>query len=211
MTSKFQNCRPVAAVRHLRSTKSYPQQRPLHNGPDTIDELLDRHLVKDDKKRHLDDDQNELINRQRLTSSRREALSLYRDIIRATRFFMWPDSRGILWRDVLRENARKEFEDARFEKDPEIITQLLIGGRDAVQTAINELVEKQIEKERKDLNRRWFSGDLPGFQLFTAAIIHRNEFVSVLLFIDLFSDGVGFSLAYSLHISEDTLLLLALD
>ncbi|KAH9611392.1 hypothetical protein KSS87_019506 [Heliosperma pusillum] len=127
--------------------------RTLHNGPDTLEELLDRHVVKE--KPSLDDDETEILNRQRLTSTRREAMCLYRDILRATRFFMWPDSRGILWRDILRENARKEFEDARFEKDPEIITRLLVGGRDAVQAAIDKLAEKQraqIEKERNDRN-----------------------------------------------------------
>ncbi|KAK6115147.1 hypothetical protein DH2020_007416 [Rehmannia glutinosa] len=147
-----------AAVRHLRASKSVPHlhNRLLHNGPDTIDELLDRHIVKNDTK-HLNDDENEILTRQRLTSTRREALSLYRDIIRATRFFMWPDSRGVLWRDVLRENARKEFDEARFEKDPEVITRLLIGGRDAVQSALDKLVEKQkqqIEKERNESHRR---------------------------------------------------------
>ncbi|KAI3464770.1 hypothetical protein Pfo_021433 [Paulownia fortunei] len=159
MTFKLQNSRAIgAAVRHLRTTKSLPHlhNRLLHNGPDTIDELLDRHIVKNDTK-HLDDDENEYLTRQRLTSTRREALNLYRDIIRATRFFMWPDSRGVLWRDVLRENARKEFEDARFEKDPEVITRLLIGGRDAVQASLDKLVEKQkqqVEKERDESHRR---------------------------------------------------------
>ncbi|KAK9724125.1 hypothetical protein RND81_05G049900 [Saponaria officinalis] len=127
--------------------------RTLHNGPDIVEELLDRHLVKE--KPSYDDDHNELLNRQRLASTRLEALCLYRDILRATWFFMWPDSRGMLWRDVLRKNARKEFEEARFEKDPEVITRLLIGGRDAVQAAIDKLAEKQrqqIEKERKGGN-----------------------------------------------------------
>ncbi|KAG8377990.1 hypothetical protein BUALT_Bualt08G0091200 [Buddleja alternifolia] len=154
----IQNCRTIGATAcHLRATKHHLHlhRRSLHHGPDTIDELIDRHLVKNDKK-NLDDDENEFLTRQRLTSTRREALSLYRDIIRATRFFMWPDSRGVLWRDVLRENARKEFEDARFEKDPEVVTRLLIGGRDAVQGALDKLVEKQklqIEKERNDSHR----------------------------------------------------------
>lgn len=155
MTSNVNKYRSL--VFHLR-----PHQRPinhhrllLHNGPDTVEELLDRHVVK--KEKILDDDENELLTRQRLTSTRREALSLYRDIIRASRYFVWPDSRGVLWRDILRENARKEFEAARFEKDPEIITRLLIGGRDAVQAALDKLVEKQkqqIEKERNDSSRR---------------------------------------------------------
>ncbi|XP_006363110.1 uncharacterized protein [Solanum tuberosum] len=127
--------------------------RLLHHGPDTMEELLDRHVVK--KEKSLDDDENDLLNRQRLTSSRREALSLYRDVIRATRFFMWANSQGIPWRDVLRENVRKEFEEAQFERDPEVITRLLIGGQDALQAALDKLVEKQkqeIEKQRGNSN-----------------------------------------------------------
>ncbi|XP_021721296.1 uncharacterized protein LOC110688846 [Chenopodium quinoa] len=126
--------------------------RRLHNGPDTIEELIDRHLVKE--KPSYDDDENELLTRQRLTSTRREALGLYRDILRATRFFMWPDSRGVLWRDILRENARKEFEEAQFEKDHEVITRLLIGGRDAVQAALDKLAEKQRDQIEKDRSGR---------------------------------------------------------
>lgn len=151
MTLKLWNSRLIATKCLFRF-----HCRLLHEGPDTIDELLDRHLVKNEKKQ-LDDDENEYLTRQRLTSTRREALSLYRDICRATRFFMWPDSRGVLWRDVLRENARKEFEESRFEKDPEVITRLLIGGQEAVQTALDKLVEKQkqqIEKERNESRGR---------------------------------------------------------
>lgn len=155
MTTKLQSRHTGGAtVHHLRTTITHLHHRLLHNGPDTLDELLDRHVVKNNKKH--DDEENELHNRQRLTSTRREVLSLYRDIIRATRFFVWPDSQGILWRDVLRENARKEFEDARFENDPEIITRLIIGGRDAVQAAIDKVVEKQkrqIDEERNDFHR----------------------------------------------------------
>ncbi|KAK3008511.1 hypothetical protein RJ639_013219 [Escallonia herrerae] len=155
MMANVQICRRLAVPsNHLRSI--YYHRRLLHNGPDTIEELIDRHVAKTDKKTHSDDE-NELVTRQRLTSTRREALSLYRDIIRATRFFMWPDPKGVLWRDVLRENARKEFEEARFEKDPEIITRLLIGGHDAVQAALDKAVEKQrqqIEKEKAGQDRR---------------------------------------------------------
>ncbi|KAB1203611.1 hypothetical protein CJ030_MR8G000672 [Morella rubra] len=128
--------------------------RLLHNGPDTVEELLDRHLVE--KGKPLDNDEAELEIRRRLTSNRREALSLYRDILRATRFFMWADSRGVVWRDVLRANARKEFEEARFEPDPEIVTRLLIGGRDAVQSALEKLAEKQ----RKQVEKEGGGGDL---------------------------------------------------
>ncbi|KAI6688405.1 hypothetical protein NL676_025233 [Syzygium grande] len=126
--------------------------RALHHGPDTVEELLDRHVAKTEKK-SLGDEEEELLARRRLTSTRREALCLYRDILRATRFFPWPDARGVPWRDVLRENARREFEEARLERDPEVVTRLLIGGRDAVEAALEKLAEKhrqQIEKDRVD-------------------------------------------------------------
>ncbi|GAA0185540.1 hypothetical protein LIER_32828 [Lithospermum erythrorhizon] len=141
-------------------TNLFLHHRPLcfHHGPDTVEELLERHLDKTEKKNStLNGDEKELLTRQQLTTTRRDALSLYRDILRATRFFTWVDSKGVLWRDILRENARKEFEASRFETDPEVINRLLIGGNDAVQAAIDKLVEKQkqqIEKERIDPNRR---------------------------------------------------------
>jgi Complex 1 protein (LYR family) len=121
--------------RSFRQTLSFT--RRLHEGPDTIDELLDRHLAKKDPQRGSNDDDESL--RRSLTSTRREVLSLYRDVLRASRFFTWPDARGVPWREVLRENARKEFEEARFETDPEVVARLLIGGRDAVQDAVDKL------------------------------------------------------------------------
>ncbi|ERM95208.1 hypothetical protein AMTR_s00009p00266500 [Amborella trichopoda] len=131
--------------------------RQLYSGPDTVEELLDRHLVKKEKKKGgCNGEEEEAVLRQRLMSSEREALSLYRDIIRATRFFLWPDQRGVPWCVVLRENARREFEEARFERDPEVITRLLIGGRDSVYNALEKLAEKHramLDKDR-DQQRR---------------------------------------------------------
>ena len=37
------------------------------------------------------------------------------------------DKDGVLWSDKLIRSARKEFEDARHERDPTIIARLLIG------------------------------------------------------------------------------------
>ncbi|KAE9586701.1 hypothetical protein Lal_00004925 [Lupinus albus] len=135
----------------IAAKRVYFQKRLLHEGPDTIDELLDRHLEKKDKKvKSLDDDEQVLLNQRKLTSTRREALSLYRDIIRASRFFTWPDSNGVLWRDLLRENARREFEAAKFETDPEIVTRLVIGGREALESTIDKVVEKQKQQLQKE-------------------------------------------------------------
>ncbi|XP_039134892.1 uncharacterized protein LOC120272195 [Dioscorea cayenensis subsp. rotundata] len=149
-------CSPLKWIRLLAGAGI--ARRSLHEGPDTIEELLDRHLVKNTGK--TADDEDELAERRRLTSTRREALALYRDIFRASRFFSWPDARGVIWRDVLRENARREFEEARYERDPEIVTRLLIGGREAVEKALDKLVETQrkrlaeAEEERRGGGRR---------------------------------------------------------
>ncbi|KAG7659723.1 Complex 1 LYR protein [Arabidopsis suecica] len=152
MAAKLQKWRNLAGRLDLMNRSgAVSTRRFLHEGPDTVEELLERHLAKKEKP-IIDHDEAEFLNRRRLTSTRREALSLYRDILRATRFFTWIDSRGNLWRDVLRENARKEFEAARFETDPEVITRLLIGGSDAVSSALDKLAEKQremIEKQRR--------------------------------------------------------------
>ncbi len=65
-------------------------------------------------------------------SLRFEGLKLYRDILRASKLFTWANEQGVPWRIILCQNARKEFEQARFEKDPVIITRLLFVGRDCL-------------------------------------------------------------------------------
>uniref|UniRef100_A0A0D9Z1S7 Complex 1 LYR protein domain-containing protein n=1 Tax=Oryza glumipatula TaxID=40148 RepID=A0A0D9Z1S7_9ORYZ len=131
-------------LRGVAVLRRRPPVRSIHEGPDTIDELLDRHLAKKSPSSSsgaLDGDAAEAEARRRLTSSRREALGLYRDILRVTRLFEWPDDRGVPWREVLRANARREFEEARGERDPEVVARLLISGRDAVQQALDRLAE----------------------------------------------------------------------
>jgi hypothetical protein len=46
---------------------------------------------------------------------RREALSLYRDILRASRGFTWKNEHGEVWGKVIAVSARVEFEQARHE------------------------------------------------------------------------------------------------
>ncbi|KAM0824402.1 hypothetical protein ACQ4PT_070226 [Festuca glaucescens] len=140
--------RSSSLLRALAATRPAAPSQPLrsiHEGPDTIDELLDRHLSKkapsSSSSSLLDDDALEAQARRRLTSSRREALGLYRDILRASRLFEWPDERGVPWRESLRANARREFEEARGERDPEVVARLLIGGRDAVDQALERVAE----------------------------------------------------------------------
>lgn len=83
-----------------------------------------------------------------MNSSRLEALRLYRDILRACRPFVWKDDKGRLWSQVLKENARKEFEECRNEKDPLLIARLLFVGRDCLNKTTEGLMKasKKIEE-----------------------------------------------------------------
>ena len=46
--------------------------------------------------------------------------------------FIWRTDKGELWSDILRKNARKEFEQAKYEKDPLVIAKLLFVGRECL-------------------------------------------------------------------------------
>jgi Complex 1 protein (LYR family) len=69
---------------------------------------------------------------------RSEALSLYREIIRSAKHFHWADEKtGRPWNVLLRENARREFEASREEKDPLVISRMIVTGRDCLQQVQN--------------------------------------------------------------------------
>jgi hypothetical protein len=48
-----------------------------------------------------------------------------------------------MWRDVLRANARAEFEVARNEPDPELINRMIVTARDAVQRIVEAYMRKR--------------------------------------------------------------------
>ena len=94
-----------------------------------------------------------------ILTTRREALSLYRSIWRATALFTWSTTAdpkasplspttGEPWRDALRRSARQEFEASRLERDPVAIARMLVVGRDAVAQAVDRLAAKAAEVER---------------------------------------------------------------
>ena len=72
----------------------------------------------------------------------REALRLYRDVLRLSRVFTWRNEKHELWRDIVSNNARKEFEQARYEKDPLIVARLLFVGRDCLNQTRERLAGK---------------------------------------------------------------------
>ncbi|GAX72838.1 hypothetical protein CEUSTIGMA_g293.t1 [Chlamydomonas eustigma] len=109
----------------------------------------------------------------RILTTRREALHLYREIRRYTNLFVWKDDKGVMWRDVLRANARKEYEAARHENDPEIINKLIITGRDAVHRVVesfwrrrNQIIQDEASRQESSSNVNGGRGGLsaPGYE-----------------------------------------------
>jgi hypothetical protein len=86
--------------------------------------------------------------------TRREVLALYRDVLRAARAFYWSNEKGIPWYRVLRESARREFEAARYEKDPVIIMRMIVVGRQCIDETkrkfndVEGVIRKRIENTR---------------------------------------------------------------
>uniref|UniRef100_A0A7S3LEJ8 Complex 1 LYR protein domain-containing protein n=1 Tax=Amphora coffeiformis TaxID=265554 RepID=A0A7S3LEJ8_9STRA len=90
----------------------------------------------------------------------KEALSLYREILRTAKHFHWADEKtGEPWNQKLRNQARKEFEESRRETDPLIIARMLVTGRDCVQQVqnrFNEATQVAWKRISKDSERRDF-------------------------------------------------------
>ena len=97
---------------------------------------------------------------QHLTNStrRKEALSLYREILRTAKHFHWADEKtGQPWNQILKDQARKEFEESRRETDPLIIARMLVTGRDClqqVQNKFNDATQAAWKRIEKDSTRR---------------------------------------------------------
>ncbi|CBN74905.1 conserved unknown protein [Ectocarpus siliculosus] len=59
----------------------------------------------------------------------REAIRLYREILKATRLFHWCNEKGEPWGRILRESSRKEFEQARHETASVVVVCIPQGSR----------------------------------------------------------------------------------
>lgn len=81
---------------------------------------------------------------------------LFNRTLNCVAFLCMQDKDGVLWRDKLIASARKEFEDARYERDPDIIARLLIGGQDAVIA----ITDRMLLKARKLVDEE--KGSPPG-------------------------------------------------
>ena len=98
---------------------------------------------KQDRKRGAAMKRNDAHVKSALLTTRKEALSLYRAVIRASVLFVWKDTKGRMWKDVIRESARKEFEEGKHERDPEMVNRLILSGREAVDAALDRFMEQR--------------------------------------------------------------------
>ena len=119
------------------SSSSYCFSSSASSGNDELEEFLDKHLSKASN--------TPGTPKQSVATTRKESLALYRDILRFSRFFTWTDNNGIQFRHLIRESARKEYEAARFEKDPHVINKLIVSGRDSLEKSLQNVIDKQRE------------------------------------------------------------------
>jgi hypothetical protein len=132
--------------RFLRSSTPFqhplhPPARPSHGTPDGCPAMLlntgGKHLTS------------------RFTN--KEALSLYREILRTSRHFHHCNDKGQPWNVILRQSARKEFEQSVDERDPLIIARLLVTGREAVQQVQRKFADGDLALKNRilrDTNRK---------------------------------------------------------
>ncbi|KAK4524436.1 hypothetical protein GAYE_SCF03G2337 [Galdieria yellowstonensis] len=85
-----------------------------------------------------------------LTNPRKEALLLYREILKTAKAFTWKHPSGVSWGQVLKESARKEFEQARWEKDPETIARMLLNGRHSLM-----IIQEKFWEKQRSLETQW--------------------------------------------------------
>ena len=62
----------------------------------------------------------------------KDALRIYREVVKFCAEFNWKNTDGRVWKDILREHARKEFEQSREERDPVILYKMLLTTREAI-------------------------------------------------------------------------------
>ena len=136
----------LLGVRTLRV--STPARDLRTDGGGEAEDFIERSLAEAKK---LGAKKRDLTPGEVLTT-KREALSLYRAVWRASFMFVWKNERGMEWKDVIRESARKEFEAARGENNPEMVARLLLTGRDYLDQATQKFLEKRqaiIDEEKK--------------------------------------------------------------
>lgn len=131
-------------MQHLQQHRAYSSDDNIDGrigaDPEQVADLLEANIYHPSK---AEREQLRQQSRSRLLTTRREALSLYREVLRYSNLFVWKDEHGRMWKDVIRASARQEFEAARREPDPELVNRMIVTGRDAVQRAVQGFLRQR--------------------------------------------------------------------
>ena len=139
---------PAQADGRARTTRGLCAGIRFDAGDDIVEETLERALRTQSK------EEKEAKRNAALLTTRREAVHLYRFVWRCSRLFVHTNENGEVWRDVLRRSARDEFEAARHEADPAVITKLLVSGRDFCEQAVRRFMERRDVIQKEEDGRR---------------------------------------------------------
>ncbi|EGG24348.1 hypothetical protein DFA_06498 [Cavenderia fasciculata] len=82
-----------------------------------------------------------------MATGRREAIRLYRDVMRTLRVFTHPNEQGIPWNVVLKDSVRKDYDSHKYETNPETLVQLLMVGRDCLMKIQEGVVTGKVSKD----------------------------------------------------------------
>ncbi|EAR93245.1 complex 1 protein, LYR family protein (macronuclear) [Tetrahymena thermophila SB210] len=63
----------------------------------------------------------------------KEALKLYREILKFSNYFYWNNTKGENWGEIIRKSARREFEIGKSESDPLIAMKMIMTTRESLQ------------------------------------------------------------------------------
>ncbi len=90
----------------------------------------------------LDGTLDELVRLNKPIPSK-EALRLYRDVLKFVKKCNWNDPRGLPWSKILQTSARREFEQSRYENDTFILAKMLMNGREALKVSHEKFAKKK--------------------------------------------------------------------
>ncbi|EFA80490.1 hypothetical protein PPL_07326 [Heterostelium album PN500] len=82
-----------------------------------------------------------------VSTGNREAIKLYREIMRTLRHFTHTNEQGIPWKVILRDSVRNEYENSKFETDPHKQVEMIMVGRDCLMRIQHGMLTGKIDKD----------------------------------------------------------------
>eukprot|EP00761_Pharyngomonas_kirbyi_P011103 gb/GECH01011127.1/.p1 GENE.gb/GECH01011127.1/~~gb/GECH01011127.1/.p1 ORF type:complete len:246 (+),score=52.42 gb/GECH01011127.1/:1-738(+) len=155
-----------------RTTTTVPTHLPHQHHSSSLS-LFRNHTSCQQQQRRLfiSDRQQYPRHRPRRSPQQIEVLRLYRECLKKAEKFQWTDENGVLWSDILRLSVREEFDTAKDENDPAVISRLILNGREAIdnvmnqfalrRAALNQQINDEVQRSRTDHPSPSYSSNYP--------------------------------------------------